>query len=42
MGVAWLVATGRRTKKQIEETATACGAKLGDEQTVRAEVERLA
>lgn len=42
LGVAWLVATGRRTKKQIEDAANAFGAKLGDEPTVRAEVERLA
>jgi Ca-activated chloride channel homolog len=42
LGVAWLTVTGRRTKKQIEDEATACGAKLGDEKTVRAEVERLA
>jgi Ca-activated chloride channel family protein len=42
LGVAWLMATGRRTKKQIEDTAQACGAKLDDETRVRAEVERLA
>jgi hypothetical protein len=42
LGAAWLLATGRRTKKQIEEAAQKHGAMVGDEQTVRAEVERLA
>lgn len=42
LGVAWLVASGRRTRGQIEAAAVANGAKLGDETSVRAEVERLA
>ncbi len=42
LGVAWLLASGRRTRGQIEAAALANGARLGDESAVRAEVERLA
>lgn len=42
LGVAWLVASGRRTRGQIEAVAAASGAKLEGESAVRAEIERLA
>lgn len=42
LGVAWLMASGRRTRGQIEAAAVANGARLGDESAVRAEVDRLA
>ncbi len=42
LGVAWLVASGRRTRGQIEAAALANGAKLEGESAVRAEIDRLA
>lgn len=48
LGVAWLLASGRRTRRSIEDTArasadlAALAAALGDEPAVRAHVDRLA
>jgi len=41
-GIAWLVASGRRTKKEIEDAGASRGLSFADETSVRAEVERLA
>jgi Ca-activated chloride channel family protein len=42
LGVAWLMATGRRTKKQVEDAGAARGLSFADETSVRAVVESLA
>ncbi len=45
LGVAWLIATGRRTRTDIEAVAAtipACASKLGDERATRAWVEAAA
>jgi hypothetical protein len=45
LGVAWLIATGRRTRSDIEAVAATipeCGSKLGDERATRAWVEAAA
>jgi Ca-activated chloride channel family protein len=41
LGAAWLLADGRRTRRTIEQLAQTLGVNLGEERSLRSEIEKL-